>query len=352
MSAPYAFVVLHDFPPPDLDQAWREFLGRVELPSHYCAPEFFSEPFWDDKGPFAVLALHESNVVGVVTGIREGNEIQCGQPSRPQICLARRWDRTATLDALVQGLLTEAGDATLVSIYSWDLFESLSSHGFLLRAMEGDVVLDLTLGPEVLFRQLDKKRRNNVRFALKSGVEVFEASTTEDASAYHEVFCDWRRSARKRIVAAETSLETFESIVRLRANRRLLLARFSGNIIAGASLRFFPGGWLEYTGNVSREESLRLKPNDLLVWNAIEWGCSGGFPRFSLGGAHRFLREFGGVVAPIYRHRLDRTWLRRHDFGDTMSDWGRQWLKRMPKPVEHSVRRVLGKSRETSRSLS
>jgi hypothetical protein len=30
--------------------------------------------------------------------------------------------------------------------------------------------------------------------------------------------------------------------------------------------------------------------------------------------------------------------------GETISDWSREWLKRMPKPVEQKVRRVLGKS--------
>ena len=96
MSAAYTFVVLHDSPQPELEGAWRELLRRVELPSHYCAPEFFKEPFWAGRGPFAVLALDQHSVVGVVTGIREGDEVQCGQSSRPQIC---RPSRSSTASA-------------------------------------------------------------------------------------------------------------------------------------------------------------------------------------------------------------------------------------------------------------
>lgn len=343
MSADYSFVVLHAFPPPELERAWRCFLGGGELPSHYCAPEFFREPFWGGKAPFAILALDRGNVVGVATGIREGPEIQCGQPSRPQL-LVETSDRTAPVNALTQGLLTEAGRAQVLSVYSWDPLEALRSCGFRLRPMEGNVMLDLTLGTELLFKRLDKKRRNNIRFAVKNGLEVFEASTRDDVMAYYQIFCAWRHSSRKKIVAAETSLEMFEKLQILKANRRLFLARHSGKIIAGISFRFFPGGLMEYAANVSRDQALCLKPNDLLVWKAIEWGCSEGIRRFSLGGAHRFLREFGGIVAPIYRYRLDRTWLRRYDLRESMSDWGREWLRKMPGPVEQKVRRVLGKS--------
>lgn len=36
--------------------------------------------------------------------------------------------------------------------------------------------------------------------------------------------------------------------------------------------------------------------------------------------AHRFLREFGGTLTPVYRYRLDRTHLHRHDLGENLAD--------------------------------
>jgi CelD/BcsL family acetyltransferase involved in cellulose biosynthesis len=101
---------------------------------------------------------------------------------------------------------------------------------------------------------------------------------------------------------------------------------------------------VEYSNNSSLDEFLPLKPNDRLLWNAIEWACREGFPRFSLGGAHRFLREFGGTITPVYRYRLDRTRLRRHDLRENLTDWGRAKLRQMPRPVEKAVRRLAGKA--------
>src|ERR1017187_8244717 len=59
--------------------------------------------------------------------------------------------------------------------------------------------------------------------------------------------------------------------------------------------------------------------NDLLIWKTIQWACEQGFWKYSLGGAHPFLRKWEGTIVPIYRYRLDRTFLRRHDFREDLS---------------------------------
>jgi hypothetical protein len=86
-----------------------------------------------------------------------------------------------------------------------------------------------------------------------------------------------------------------------------------------------------------------LRPNDLLIWKTIEWGAAEGFRRYSLGGAHTFLRKTGGILTPTYRHRLDRTWLHRHNFGETIGDRGRETLRKVP-VIDKAIRWVLGKN--------
>ena len=89
----------------------------------------------------------------------------------------------------------------------------------------------------------------------------------------------------------------------LKNNRLLLLARHEGKVIAGVVIRFFPDGVMEYAANSSLQSALHLRPNDLLHWRAIEWGCREGMTHYSLGGAHLFLRKFGGEIVPTTRHR-------------------------------------------------
>ncbi len=344
-SSAMTFTITHDFPPTDLEGAWRDCLTRVGLPSHYNAPEYFFEPQLVGQRPFAILAVDSRGAVtGVLTGLHQGHHLECGQISRPQICVDSGADVAATTDALARGVLEDGRVERVLSVYSWMVLDSFRHRGFRMRPMEGVVMLDLTPGPEAVFKQFDENRRRNIRAAVKHGIEVFQASTSEDFAAAYEVYLAWLRTPRKRILWNKMSSAVFEQTLRLSANRRLFLARHSGKVIAAVSLRFSPRGLLEFAANWSLDELMKLRPNDLLHWRVIEWACREGFPRYSLGGAHPFLRRFGGTVAPVYRYRLDRTWFHRHDLGEVLSDRAREWLRKMPEPIEQRIRRFLGKS--------
>ena len=337
------FAILHEFPDLSLELAWRDCLDHVDAPAHYNAPEYFRDPKQANERRFAVLATEQTRVTGVLTGAHEGDHAVCGLMSRPQICV--RTDKTpATVEILVRGFLAEASAAKLLTIYSWFPLESLARHGFRERVLEGVVVLDLTQGSEALFKQLDKKRRNCIRSAMRQPVEVVEVATESDVADFYAVYSRWFGTARKKIDGKKLSFGFFQQRFRLRENVRAFMARSAGQAIAGITLRFFSGGSVEYSNNSSLDEFLHLKPNDLLLWHAIEWACREGFSRFSLGGAHRFLREFGGTLTPVYRYRLDRTRLRRHDLQENLTDWGRATLRQMPRPLEAAVRKIAGKA--------
>jgi hypothetical protein len=338
----FKYSILRRFPNSSEERAWREFLPRSDWPSHYTTPEFFLEPFWEGKRPFSILVYDGDKVVAVLTGLHEGNHVISGLPSRPQVCFDRAVDYSQAAHALARGLFEEAGSAKMVSLYSWTPLEILRDIGFKLRAFEGCVVLDLTLGPEVLFQQIHTSGRRDIRLAKRKGVEVFEATSEADLSAYYDVYCHWQRTSRKKIEGERVSFPVVIAAYALRSNRRLFLARYGEKIIAGSSVRFSPGGLIENAGNSSLDEYIRLKPNDLLKWKMIEWSCTEGFSRFSLGGAHPFHRKSGGSVVPIYRHRVDRSLLRRHDLGDALIEAARQSLKRIPL-INTTVRNILGK---------
>lgn len=343
MSTAFATRTLHEFPNPSVEHAWREGLRRVKLPAHYNSPEYFREPFWEGKRPFAVLAFDGETVVGVLTGLHERGEVWCGQPARPQICTAEGTDIDRVADSLARGLIEEAGPAKLVSVFSWAPLRYLGAYGFRLRRLEGDVVLDLSVGAEALFKNFHENRRRNTRSAIRHDVEVHPLATPEDVRAYYDVYQQWRRTPRKEIEWEEVPFESFQRALALTANRKVFLARHNGRIIAGINLRMYSGGLLEFAAGHAIEEHVRLRPNDLLHWRAIEWACSEGFAAYCLGGAHTFLRRFGGTVVPVYRHRLDRTFLRSVDLRESLSDIGRRLLRPMPAPVEKAARWILGK---------
>jgi hypothetical protein len=338
------FAILHEFPAPAVELLWRDCLARVECPSHYNAPEYFLVPLWAGKRPFAVLAMDQGKVTGVLTGLHLKNQVTCGLASRPQICVDPTKDVSAVVNALLRGLLSESGSAELTTVFTWKDFElrEFEKRGFRPRELDGNVVLDLTQGAESLFNQFAKDRRRNIRFAEKNGVEVNLATTKEDIAAAYEVYLAWRQTQRKVVKGEQGSFETFEKSTTL-TNRKMFVARVGDKVVAMNIFRFFPGGLFESASNSSLDEFLHLKPNELMQWRGIEWACAQGLRRHSLGGSHSFLRRFGGTVIPIVRYRLDGTWLHRHDLRETVLGLGRETIQKMPPGVNKTVRRVLGK---------
>jgi len=338
----HEFLILHDFPSPDIEALWREFLGRTECPAHYDTPEFFLEPYWEGKNPFAVLAFADSNIVGVITGHHNEGEVVAGLPFRPQICLDPGADEILTTDTLVLGLLREAGRANLISVYGWaPALAGFEQRGFHNRQIKGNVVVDLRVGAQALFDGFALRRRRDIRSAIRNGIEVSEATTTEDLQEYWSVYSAWRKTERKQ-VRHNVSFDTVQKLYQMRGNRRRFLARYEGKVIAASGIRFCPGGLVEYSDNCSLDEFVKLRPNDLLLWRLLEWGCQQGCQRFSLGGSDPFHCKWGETIVPVYRYRLDRTFLRRYDRKESLAGMGRTLFRRMPVSLQRTVRRLAG----------
>jgi len=306
------FRVLHHSAAGVIETQWRNCLEDSDFPTHYAAPEYFAEPALRGKRPFAILSQIGEDVAAVLTGIHDGDRVQSGLSVRPQIVFSRRADRSRATSNLIAGLLQEARSAKLVDLFVWSDMSRLVDTRFHQRHCEGVVMLDLSLGPDAVLRKFSANKRTNIKKAIKYGVSVDVAKGRDDVSAYYPVYVDWARRKALPITGEEEFQETFA----LTANRQLLLARHAGQIIAGVSLRFFPGRVMEFAANSSLHSALHLRPNDLLHWRAIEWAYGEGISTYSLGGAHLFLRKFGGEVVPTVRLRLDLSLFRRYAIGD------------------------------------
>lgn len=331
-----SWIVLHNFPEPELEQKWREFLSRADFPTHYTSPEYFRETFFTDLKPFVVLALEGGEIIGALSGLHRADKVECGIQWRPQISCDPTVDQAIVGEHLLQGLSEEARDAKLIEIHTWQPVEVWQAHRFKVLKQEAVVMLDLKLGADAIFKQFVGTRRTDIRKAIKSGVEVFEATTSEDVAAFYEIHCEWSRHKGFTPMA----VEQLEEALKQRGNRRLFLARHEGRVIAGTILRFYQGGIAEYAANCSSAESLPLKPNDLLQWRAIEWACNEGFQRYSFGSTHPFMRKFGGEIVPSYRYRRDRTLFHRHEMREGLQSLAHKAFQAMPAPIKNRLRRL------------
>ena len=333
-----SYHILHRRPEGLIEALWRACLADADFPTHYTAPEYFLEPGFRNKGPFAILSLSGKEVTAVLTGTNDGAYVQSGLSVRPQIVFSRRADRVRAMTNVVDGLLLEAASAKLVDLFVWSDIATLVDPRFRKKQYEGVAMLNLSRGPDALFRKFSENKRRNIKRAIKSGVSVEPANDPAKVSAYYSVCVEWSR--RKGLpVPAE---DEFHQTMALKNNRLLLLARHEGKVIAGVVIRFFPHGVMEYAANSSVQNALHLRPNDLLHWRAIEWGCREGMTHYSLGGAHLFLRKFGGEIVPTTRHRVDLSIFRRFAIGDWIADRAEQARPLIPGRLATAVRSLRG----------
>ena len=59
-----SFQILHGKPTDPLETAWRACLADSDFPTHYTAPEYFSERMLHGKKPFAILTIVDQEVTG------------------------------------------------------------------------------------------------------------------------------------------------------------------------------------------------------------------------------------------------------------------------------------------------
>jgi hypothetical protein len=340
-----SYEIFTGYPDEERARKWNEFLERASFAAHYVTPNFFVDPFVRGGRRFAVLALDEEKVTGVVTGVFDGRKIASGLNVRPQMALDKTADRLKTVAGLCEGLKA-AGGAHLeaAEIFSWEPVAEFRELGFQEREYAGEqgtVVLDLSKGADALFKEFSQTRRNELRRALKRNeVQISEVETLEELRELYQIHREW--NARKG--NEPDSFEDFEFAWRQKDYRRIFVAKFEGRIIAGSFYRFCRGGVIEYAANNSLAEFQKLRPNDLLGWHSIRWACENGFSLYSMGGAHLFLRRFGGAVHSTYRYKMDLTRLKIHNLKETVSDLGIKTYKSLPLPVREKIKTVLGKN--------
>src|SRR5437660_2666505 len=130
------FHILHRRPEGQIEALGRSCLADADFPTHYTAPEYFLEPGFRNKGPFAILSLSGEEVTAVLTGTHDGAYVQSGQSVRPQIVFSRRADRVRAMTNLVDGLLLEAASAKLVDLFVWSDMGALVNSRFRQRRHE------------------------------------------------------------------------------------------------------------------------------------------------------------------------------------------------------------------------
>ena len=206
--------------------------------------------------------------------------------------------------------------------------------------------LDLSVGPDALFQGLDPAVRRALRKSDREGLTI-ESRT--DLPALAEDY-ELHGETRQRHGLPPQPYHFFEQIwgnLVAKGQGRVVLARHQGQLAAGA-VYLHTGKQAVYKFGASRIACQALRPNNAVMWHALQAFARDGFTRFDFGrtavaneGLRRFKLGWGASESRLGYYKFD---LRRRVFVAARNlgqGWHNHVFRLLPLPLARFVGALL-----------
>lgn len=199
-------------------------------------------------------------------------------------------------------------------------------------------VVDLEPGVEPLFQRLDGAFRRGIRKGERSGIRVEFEHSAGSIERFYGMHCHTRR----RHGLPPQPLRFFRNIARhvLERGQGVVATAWAGQRAVAAAVFFHAGKEVIYKYGASDYRFQDLRPNNVLMWEAIKRFCSEGHTRLHLGrtslgeeGLRRFKLGLGAQEEQIayYRYAFRaRTFVADKD---RTEGWFNHLFRRLPLPA-------------------
>jgi lipid II:glycine glycyltransferase (peptidoglycan interpeptide bridge formation enzyme) len=158
---------------------------------------------------------------------------------------------------------------------------------------------------EKVSSRMHEMHRRNINTARKNNVQIVFGNTHEQMMEFYNLHLRTRQSQGVPIQPLGF-FKKLKTMVMDQGLGFLLLAYKDGECIAGAVFLHWHKT-LTYKYGASSAASLNYRPNNLIMWTAMQWGCQHGFTCFDLGrtdlentGLRTFKTRWGALEEPLY----------------------------------------------------
>ncbi len=171
-------------------------------------------------------------------------------------------------------------------------------------------VIDLGQGEQAIFRGLNRATRRNLRKTEEAGMHV---SFRDDFESM-QIFYGLHFKSRRRHGLPPQGFGFFEYIVRcvLNPGHGFIVTAWIGNEPLAAGVYFHHGRRAIFKFGASNHAFQHLRPNNLVMWEAIKWCAANGFTSLHLGrtsqtneGLRRYKLGFGAREERLEYCRYD-----------------------------------------------
>lgn len=194
-------------------------------------------------------------------------------------------------------------------IYDFHERPILEKYGF-RKYIDYTFIIDISNINE-LWRKLNKKNRNAIRFAEKSGVCFETLEKLEQINEIYHLFIEQAKRYNFKIPRKDY----FENVwkeMKVKGKAEFFVASLKGNPLSVA-VTFMHEDVISMPiwGNIN--EARKFKANNYLIWKILEYASRHGYKKFNFWGTdpnpnspfygiHKFKESFGGELVKVYRY--------------------------------------------------
>lgn len=151
-------------------------------------------------------------------------------------------------------------------------------------------VFNLTIGESLLFSQIGKTRRKQIRRAEKRGVRIRTHDSVTDFSEHYTILSQTYKDAGLPLF----DIDYFKSLINGLKQQQILIAEATveGKLIGFRLVLLHKKYMYDFYAGANKEY-YSFYPNDILVWETLKYGAKNGFSVFNFGGAGHPDKEYG-----------------------------------------------------------
>lgn len=271
----------------------------------------------DNKGPVGIVQGRYLNILGFGLSITVGGSV--GGGAGP-VTIVKGEERALLVQYLLMALENFGVRNRIMELKvwwpdSWGMRNIFRDQRYKCTGKANKFTVDLNKPLDDLWNSVASNKRKNVRKAVKKGVEVIQGHSHEDLLSYYGML----QASGKRAGFTYPPLSEFEAVWKLYKPCKVFLAKLKGKNVAGVFI-VIHGNTVYARAAGSLRDAWSSRPNDLLHWKVMEWGCEQGFSRYHMGlvtepvptkGSHtwgvwRWKREWNGTleIVRIFRKAL------------------------------------------------
>ncbi len=207
-------------------------------------------------------------------------------------------------------------------------------------------LLGLSIDVDAVYAQLNSSTKRNIKKASREGVSVIQSNSLDAIKTFYQLHC----LTRKKHGLPPQPFHFFQKLydhVISQDHGQVFLAKHQGKTIAGAVFLQF-GNEAIYKFGASDTKYLNLRPNDLVMWEAIQRYSRNGCKRFCFGrtdhddvGLRQFKSGWGAEETVVRYFTYD---IRKREFRSrkaSVTSVPTMIFRRMPIPLSKCIGRAL-----------